>query len=119
MNIVWRNVAEIRCVNLRGNLHVALHARFCHDVGDLLGDFKYATAILDSDFLHGGCDCQADGGVRSLGVGDNEVGLKRIKPAGDALHRCVKAFQVYAEIGVFLRLTFPHMPLLKYEQVFL
>lgn len=100
MNILRADVFQVDTVDLRRHLHVVLHARYGLDVVDAVGNLEQATAVMDSEVLHGLCDGEADGRAPARFVGNDQVGGERVEPAVNALNASVKRLEVDADIGV-------------------
>ena len=100
VDVLRREVPEVEGVDLRGNLHVAPHARAGHLVVDVIGNLEDPAAVAHAERLHCGGYGQADGLLAARGVRDDEARLEWVVPAVHALDRRVEALEVYAEIRV-------------------
>ena len=103
VDVLRRHVAQVDRVDVGRHLHVALHARTCHDVVHALGNLEHAAAARQAERLHRRRDGQADGLLRAVGIGHDEVRLQRVEPAIDALDAGVEALQVDAHVRALLR----------------
>ena len=79
-----------------------LHARCGLDVVDAVGNLEQATAVMDSEVLHGLGNGETDGRTPARFVGNDQVGGERIEPTVDALDAGIKRLEVDADIGVLL-----------------
>ena len=103
MDVLGRHEAQVDGVDVGRRLHVALHARLRHDVVHALGDLEHAATAGQAERLHGRRDGQADGLLRAVGIGHDEVRRQRVQPAVDAFDAGVEALQIYAHVRALHR----------------
>ena len=99
MDVLGREEPQVESVDLRGDLHVAPHARRGHLVVYAVGNLEDAAAVAHPERLHGRGDGEADGGGPARGVSHYEPALEGVVPSVDALDRGVEALEVDAEVG--------------------
>ena len=92
------NEAQVDAVDLRGDLHVALHVGAYGAVVDALGDLEQARPAREALCLDGRGEGQADGAGPAACVCHHEVRLERVKPVVDALDGGVEALEVNAQV---------------------
>ena len=102
MNVLRAHVFQIDAVDVRRYLHIVLHARHGLDVVDSVGNLEQATAVVDSEVLHGLCDGEADGRAPARFVGNDQARRERVEPAVNALDAGIKRLEVDADVGVLL-----------------
>ena len=96
--------------HLRGDLHVAAHARHGNKVLDSRGDIADAAAVFHAECLHGRRDGQAYCVGAARGIGHHQIGREWVEAAVGTFHTRIERLQVDAHAHA-RRFRFPcHSP---------
>ena len=90
MDVFPGHVPEVDRVNAGRVLQIKVHARHRHNVVHARRNFKDPAAVADAQRFHGRGNGKADGFVRPVRVGNDQIHPERVKPPFDTFHGGIK-----------------------------
>ena len=101
MNIISAEIIKIMAIDGAGVFHVLLHARLRYNIFNPRRNLKQPAPVAHAKSLQRRRYRKADCTTTTRRVSHHKIGLKGVKPPLHALHRSIKAFQIYAGIIFF------------------